>query len=297
MKLYEKKFLDIGNGETLAYIEAGTGINTVLLIHGNMSSSVHWTPLIERLEKNYRIYAVDMRGFGDSTYNNRFSSINELAGDLALFCKKLGLKNIAVAGWSTGGGVALSLAANHHEIVGQLILVDSMSYRGYPIFKKDSKNIPLIGMTYATKEDMTLDPVQVAPALKCINEKDYNFMDYLWGLTIYTAGKKPSQEDQHIYLTETFKERCLIDLDWSLATFNISKTPTSYSLGNGDAAKIMCPIVSFWGDKDITVPGYMAQENVIAFPQLRFEIIHDSGHSPINDQTDVLAEKFSKYLK
>ena len=79
----EKKFVSIGN-ETLAYLDEGQG-DVVLMLHGNMSSSVHYGPLIERLQGSFRCVALDLRGFGDSSYNNRFDTMDELAEDVFLF--------------------------------------------------------------------------------------------------------------------------------------------------------------------------------------------------------------------
>ena len=78
----EKKYVNIG-AETLAYLDEGQG-EVVLMIHGNMSSSVHYQPLISRIKDHYRCIAVDLRGFGDSTYNNRFDTLAELAEDVNL---------------------------------------------------------------------------------------------------------------------------------------------------------------------------------------------------------------------
>ena len=77
MKQYPVNTLTLKNGETIAYREAGKGEKTLLLIHGNMSSSVHWQPLMEALETEYRLVAPDMRGFGDSSYHKPFDSLRE----------------------------------------------------------------------------------------------------------------------------------------------------------------------------------------------------------------------------
>lgn len=292
MKKYTKKFVELPNGETLAYLEEGKGSKVLLLIHGNMSSSIHWSPLIEKLEDEFKIFAVDMRGFGDSSYNTRFSSLEELAGDIVLFCKKVGIKECQVAGWSTGGGVAMTLVGTHPEIFKKLYLVDSMSYLGYPVFKKDAVGVPQVGLVYSNKEAMAADPVQVAPAVQCIEEKNFNYMNYLWNLTIYTGGKKPSDEDNKIYIEETFKERCLVDVDWSLCVFNISNAPGYYSMGNGLIDKITCPVVCFWGEKDITVPEFMTKQNEAAFKNFTLHVLKDCGHSPLIDAVEELAKGF-----
>ncbi|MBQ9536142.1 MAG: alpha/beta hydrolase, partial [Clostridia bacterium] len=107
----EKKMLDIG-GETLAYLDEGQG-EVVLMLHGNMSSSVHFEPLITRIRDRYRCVAVDLRGFGDSSYNARFDTLDELAEDVSLFMEKLGIDSAYLVGWSNGGGVGLKLCAMH----------------------------------------------------------------------------------------------------------------------------------------------------------------------------------------
>ena len=61
MKQYEVKTLLLSNGETIAYRECGHGDKTIILVHGNMSSSVHFQTTMEALENDYKVYAVDMR--------------------------------------------------------------------------------------------------------------------------------------------------------------------------------------------------------------------------------------------
>ena len=47
----EKKYISIGK-ETLAYLDEGAG-DVVLMVHGNMSSSVHYEPLITRIKDRW----------------------------------------------------------------------------------------------------------------------------------------------------------------------------------------------------------------------------------------------------
>lgn len=58
---------------------------TLLLVHGNFSSSLHFVRAIKNLSPHFHILAPDMRGFGDSTYNKRIKTLKELGDDLILF--------------------------------------------------------------------------------------------------------------------------------------------------------------------------------------------------------------------
>jgi pimeloyl-ACP methyl ester carboxylesterase len=61
------------------------GEKTIVLLHGNLSSSVHWTPLIHALKLSYRVIAFDIREFGDSTYAQSFDDLDTLAEDIRQF--------------------------------------------------------------------------------------------------------------------------------------------------------------------------------------------------------------------
>lgn len=295
---FEKKQVPLSNGEKLSYIERGAGEETLLLIHGNMSSGVHYLPLIHRLPETMRVISVDLRGFGDSTYNKPFDHLDDLADDLVLFIKKLKIETpIAVAGWSAGGGVALSLASHHPDLVKKVILINSMSYRGLPIYEKDEKGQMILTAPYKTKEAMAVDPVQVLPMVNAINNKDFAFMNYIWELAIYNVGK-PSEEENAIYMAETFKQRCLVDLDWALTQFNVGVGP-NYSGVNGDRSivNMKAKLLAIYGLDDKTVPEFMARETVGAVGKRgRLITYKKCGHSPLVDNPDGLAHDILAFL-
>ena len=45
----EKKYLELPNGEKIAYVEKGRGDKVVVMVHGNFSSSYHYEPLYKRM--------------------------------------------------------------------------------------------------------------------------------------------------------------------------------------------------------------------------------------------------------
>ncbi|OQC10077.1 MAG: Tropinesterase [Tenericutes bacterium ADurb.Bin087] len=294
----EKKFVDLSNGERYAYVEKGKGEKTLLLIHGNMGSSLYYLPLFRRLPDDIRVIAVDLRGFGDSSYKKRFDHLDELANDVALFIKKLKLKTpLAVVGWSAGGGVALSLASKHADLVDKVVLLNSMSYRGLPICEKDEKGQPILTKPYKTKEAMAEDPIQVKPVLDAYASNNIDFMKYIWNLTIYTVSK-PTDEDYDLYMKETFKQRCLIDLDWSLTQFNLG-VGLNYSQVEGDKsiAKMKAKLLSIYGEIDVIVPDFMVRETVGALgDKARLVIYKNCGHSPLVDKPDQLTKDILAFL-
>jgi len=290
MKEFEFKKIQIGN-EVLAYREGGIGTRNLLLIHGNMSSSAHFDHLMEALYDDFKIYAVDLRGFGHSSYHERFNSLKELSEDLEIFIDKLRLKEIEVLGWSTGGGIAMHLAIDNPDTVKRLILLESVGITGYPMFKKDASGQAILTELLMTKEDIEKDAVQVAPVLHAIENNDAAYYKMLWNAAIYTAGNQPKPEDYDYYIEEMLLQRNLVDIDYSLTRFNISHTHNGYSEGSGEIDKIKCPVLIIQGDKDIVVPMAMANGiNAALKENSRLVILENSGHNPLVDQLDKVVE-------
>ncbi len=282
----EKKFVDIGK-ETLAYLDEGQG-EVVLMIHGNMSSSIHYEPLISRICDKYRCIAVDLRGFGDSTYNHRFDTLDELAEDVNLLLEALQIPSVYLVGWSNGGGVGLKLCANHPEKVKKFFDIEGAGLRGYPLYVKDDK-FQSTGRAYESKEHLATDPISVAPMIRVFETGDGAMMASVWDATIYTVGK-PTQEQSELWISETLKQRNLVDLDWALATLNMSAEATPYGMGDGSIQKVTCPVALTMADKDIVVPAYMVMDNYNALqPNATLLSYENCGHSPMVDCPDRLA--------
>lgn len=292
----EKKYIELPNSEKIFYLDEGQGKEVIVLIHGNMSSSIHFLPLIERLKGAYRIIAPDLRGFGDSTYHNPINSLDDLADDVLVLLKALNITKYFILGWSTGGGIALRIAATKQEEVEKLILVESCSYRGYPIFKKGPLGQPKIGEYYTSKEEMAQDIVQVKPMVDLFESNNITLMKAIWDQVIYTVNK-PSEEDDNLYLSETMKQRNLVDLDWALTTFNMSNFSNGVTLGDGTISNVQCPVLTFWGDKDITVLEYMIDETVEALKDVKKVTLKNSGHSPFIDCPDKIVDIIMTFIK
>ena len=289
----EKKFMNIGS-ETLAYLDEGQG-EVVLMIHGNMSSGVHFEPLICRLQDQYRCIAVDLRGFGDSSYNNRFDTLAELAEDVNLLLEKLEIPSVYLVGWSNGGGVSLQLCAQHPQKVKKFFDIEGASLKGYPLFVKDEK-FQSTGKPYENKEHLATDPLSVAPMIPVFEKKDAAMMSAVWDATIYTVAK-PTKEENERWISETLKQRNLVDLDWALASLNMSDEYTPYGAGDGSIHQVTCPVALTMGEKDIVVPSYMVMENFNALPNAKLLPYDNCGHSPMVDCPDRLAADVREFFQ
>ena len=293
----EKKFVKLANNETYAYVEKGIGEQKIVLIHGNFSSSLYYLPLIDRLPENFKVYAMDLRGYGDSSYIQRITSLKDFANDVALFMDALEITSAVIVGWSLGGGVAMEFGAHHPEKTEKLVLIDSTTHMGYPVFKKDEKGQMIFGATYKDADEMASDPIQVKPLVDALNAGSFDFVKYIFDLTIYTVAK-PSIDDNKIYIGESLKQRNLPDADFALASQNMSDICLPYSKGDNTIRLIKAPTLHIRGTRDITVPEMMIQANIEAIKSkstyIKFE---NCGHSPLVDMPDELTKAIIDFVK
>jgi pimeloyl-ACP methyl ester carboxylesterase len=120
---------------TTAYYRTGEGSpRKLLLIHGNVSSSVFYLPLFPHLERaGFDVVAPDLRCFGESDALpvDATRGFRDWTEDLAEFLAALGWDRFAAAGWSMGGCVAMQYAIDHGEQLTGLVLINPGSPYGF----------------------------------------------------------------------------------------------------------------------------------------------------------------------
>ncbi|MFD1212534.1 alpha/beta fold hydrolase [Arthrobacter sp. GCM10027362] len=91
------------------------GGTPVVLIHGNLSSSLFWQETMLALPAGYRVLAPDLRGFGDTDPLpvDATRGLRDFSDDLAATLAALGIEAAHLVGWSMGGGVVMQYALEH----------------------------------------------------------------------------------------------------------------------------------------------------------------------------------------
>ena len=112
----------------LHYADAGTGAPALLFVHGWSSNVRHWEPQARHFRRRHRVLRIDLRGHGRSPAPDLpvpGYSIPRHAEDLGALLGRLGLSGVVAIGHSSGGWVALELAARFPELVRAVVVVDS----------------------------------------------------------------------------------------------------------------------------------------------------------------------------
>lgn len=105
------------NGATIHYVSAGTTGSPILLIHGFPETWWTFHKLIPLLALNHRVFAVDLRGFGDSSHDEGDYDSTTSAEDLHQLIRQLGIGPVHLTGQDISGATVFRLAAMHPEDV------------------------------------------------------------------------------------------------------------------------------------------------------------------------------------
>lgn len=125
------EYLHLPSGR-IAYIRQGQGV-PVLLLHGLGSSMLDWQPQIEHLAQYCQVFALDVRGHGQSEPLRAPVNMAELAADVADFIQAMDIEPCILVGISMGGMLTFQLLADQPALVRAAVVVNSA-----PSFPLDS---------------------------------------------------------------------------------------------------------------------------------------------------------------
>jgi pimeloyl-ACP methyl ester carboxylesterase len=129
------------NGVTLFYKTSNTGYIPVVFVHGWGSSSAMWDKVLKMFPKQYKTFAVDLRGFGDSDKPDSGYTFSEMVEDIAEFLDVLKIKKAILIGHSLGGMILQDFAVAHPDRALALILSDNLA-----------RNLPPLGLSEVSQK-------------------------------------------------------------------------------------------------------------------------------------------------
>lgn len=180
----------------------------LVFIHGWGLSSQIFEPIICRLKNEFKVYSLDLPGFGNSAINKPMT-LEDYADFVYDFIqKKIEREKPIIIGHSFGGAVATKLAILHPESISKLILVNASAVRQ-----------PRRKIIFIKKTADILKPLLPKKIRRLI-------------LKILGYDKTDYAQIESFELKETFKNVIKADLK---PHFHLIKTPTLVIWGEKDA--------------------------------------------------------------
>lgn len=143
--LAQLKYYTARGGARLAFRDYAPGASpakgSAVLIHGSSGSSKIIHPLAKGLaQAGYAVYALDMRGHGESGPKGQITYIGQLGDDVEDFLESVqpaGTRTLV--GFSSGGGFALRFAASSRQkLFDQYVLLAPFIHQDAPTYRPGS---------------------------------------------------------------------------------------------------------------------------------------------------------------
>ncbi|MFW5709734.1 MAG: alpha/beta fold hydrolase [Chloroflexota bacterium] len=112
-------------GDLVHYEVLGRGGRPVILIHGWIGSWRYWIPTMRQLQLKFRVYALDLFGYGDSGKNPARYSIDQQVLLLDEFMKQLGIPKAAILAHGLGAQVSIHFARQYADRVARMLLTSA----------------------------------------------------------------------------------------------------------------------------------------------------------------------------
>lgn len=135
------------DGELVHYEKLGRSGRPVVLVHGWIGSWRYWIPVMQHLHMRYRVYALDLFGYGDSGKNPAKYTLQQQVGMLEEFMDQLGINKAAFIGHGLGAMIVAEFAFRHQmNRVPRAMLISTPLFDTGNLDKRPPSRQPDFGM-------------------------------------------------------------------------------------------------------------------------------------------------------
>jgi pimeloyl-ACP methyl ester carboxylesterase len=276
---YQSRTADLGSVK-IHYLKAGSGKNTLVLIHGFGDTSHMWIPLFAEFGKDYTIIAPDMRGLGESSRPATGYDKKTLATDIHELVKSLGYQKIDLVGHDIGLMVAYAYAALYPNDVRKLALLEAP--------------IPGIGdiwqKVYTTPALWHFHFVFSPVALELVKGRERLFLEHFWQ-TLSPHPETFSEADRRIYAKAFAQEGAMRAAFEMFKTFDTQDATENRQFA---ATKLPMPVLTIEGDK--AMGGALEIQAKIVATNVTSIVLRDTGHWLMEQRPDEIKVELKKFF-
>lgn len=238
----------------------------VLLLHGWLGSWALWRKTIEVLGREFKTYALDFFGFGESTDRSADFSVNNFVESVNQFIDRLGIPKAPLIGHSMGGTVSLAAAVRYPEKVVKVGVV------GSPI-QGSSLNLLLKASGYRGFASI----LWTTPSLLKLFLRGYSYM---------MAKDGKAMGDMMVASVERVSVNSFFE-----SIGNLRETDLRPQLG-----ELTMPVLGIYGKNDIIVRPSQSKVLKQYVPQSEIAWFEDSGHFPMMDESERFHATLREFL-
>lgn len=220
----------------------------LLLVSGLGGTTAFWDVVAPHLARHFRVIRFDQRGIGASSRGTAPVTIDLLAADCATVLAAAGAERALVAGHSTGGCIALSLALEAPARVAGLLLGGSWI----------APNRYMTELFAARRELLDLSP-RLYAAFASFLALPPDALDRDWRAFEKALAAAPESAAARAVVAERIAALLAFD-------------------GRARAATLHCPATVLGAEDDLIVPAFLQRQLADALPGAELTLLDRGGH-------------------
>lgn len=253
------------------------GGTLVLFLHGIGGHATNWNDQISAFGTDYRVAALNLRGYGDSSLGFAQTQMDDYCADILAIADHFGAERLVLVGLSMGSWIATSFAMRHGDKLAGLVLASGCT----GMSEADPRERESFRISREVPLSQGQKPADFAQAV----------VDVIAGPNATDAMRKTLHASMSAIATDTYRDalNCFCN---PLETFDFSK--------------ITCPVMMITGAHDKLAPAAeirTVSERIFKDaqasgtpPDVRFEVLVDAGHLCNLEQPDAFNAHLRQFM-
>ncbi|XP_046366844.2 epoxide hydrolase 4-like [Haliotis rufescens] len=257
----------------------------MLFVHGFPEFWYSWRYQLRKFKKDYRVVAIDLRGYGDSDKPSGVANyqMSKIVSDLKQVIPALGYRSCVLVAHDWGGAIAWTFTAMHPELVDKLIVMNCPHpgiFRSYM-----EKNMAQFKKSWY----VFFFQVPFLPELS-LRANDMKALE-----RIFTGRKggvttgKCSTDDIEAYKYAFSRP--------GAATAAINYYRATMRFPARRIPRISCPVLTIWGCKDTALETGLAAAASAVVDNHTVKYIEEASHWVMMDTPDQVNKHMTDFLK
>jgi 2-hydroxy-6-oxonona-2,4-dienedioate hydrolase len=253
-------------------LEAGTGDETLVLMHGTGGHLEAYARNIVAFAQHYRVVAYDYPGHGYTTHASADLELADYVDHLAALLDVLGVHRAKLCGESLGGWVAMKFAAAHPHRVDKLVLNTPGGTMSNPDVMERIRQLSQAAADDPTPEHirtrlewLMADPATVTDELVAIRRAIYSRPGFAGSMRHILCLQDPEIRRRNLVTDAEFQ-------------------------------RIPGPALVIWTSDDPSGPAAAGMEMADKISEGRFDLIKGAGHWPQFEQSELFNDMVLAFL-
>ncbi len=260
----------------LHYLDWGGNSHKPLVLLPGLGGSAHtWDTFARNVCNDFRIYALDQRGHGDSDWAKDGYALTKYISDMAGFVKVLGLEKFDLCGLSLGGRQSIAYAGTYPETVKHVIIVDIGPEMNLSGARRVNTGLLSRPMAFRSEDEAIEYFRQARPEAS---------LEQLRHAVKYEL--RPNWADKLVFKRD-------IDITWATGSAGKREIPMVWEL----LSKMTCPTLVMRGAESDILSPEIAGRMISVLPNGHYVEVPNAGHGITADNPIAFEAEVRRFLQ